>query len=238
MNALERSTLLAGLIVFMASLQFGTNLLGAGIASLAAIVLGAICTLIWVHFDLPHRQIWIPPVSLGAASLLAVGIAALVRPISTLFVLVPILVAGSSFATLAFLTWDRPRCGLCSRRLRTQSVVFQCPRCKLEVCEESCWSFEHRRCHLCLEQRVPILPMQERWWSRVTGPPSEVGRCQVCLAAAQRAALRCCPKCRRLQCQDCWDFHNGSCTRCGESLPDLPSALTESIAKVYDRKAS
>ncbi len=231
MNRLERTAAFAGLGVLSITLQFVASLLGWPVSLFVAAILGAAISYIWMRFHPPAR-LWLVPLLVSACCLLSALltiVAAHVDPLCALGV-VPSLAASAGTVMLA--RWDRARCDLCSRRLLTQTLVFRCPRCQLQVCDESCWSFEHRRCNLCLEQRVPILPLQEQWWSRATGPRFHQGRCQVCLAAAAGADLRACPHCRRLQCRECWDFHNGSCVRCARPLPHLPEALSAPVAEV------
>ncbi len=232
MNRLERSGLATGRIVLLISLQFLFSLFGWIAASVAAIALGATVALAWMRFELSHRQCWVIPSVVSTCCAIVFLIVKFGFHGDTLLLLSIPLAAGASFATALLSKWDSARCGLCNRRLRTQTVVFQCPRCRLHICEETCWSFEHRRCHLCLEQRVPVLSIQDRWWLRAAGPRYDQGRCQVCLAAANQVDLRCCPNCRRPQCRDCWDFHNGGCVRCGASLPYLPESLTMAVAQV------
>jgi len=232
MNRLERIAIAAGLLIFVVSLQFGACIAGTVTAILAAIVIGAVATHLWINFDLPGGHTWRLPLLFSIAELVAIGIVELMlKRAPFLWLCIP-LAAASSAATEFFLLWNSARCGLCNRRLRTQSVVFRCPRCSLSVCDQTCWSFEHRRCRLCLEQRVPVLPIQERWWTRATGPRAEYGRCQVCLASAEQVDLRLCPHCRRLECRDCWDFGNGECARCGQALPHLPESLTMAVAQI------
>lgn len=234
MKKLEQSALGAGILVLFTTLVFVCGLAGAGAAIAAALSFGAAFTFAWVRSHLPHARLWILPIVVAACALLAALVLQLAFGTS-IFAILSAPVAGlASLAVLLQLHWNRERCDLCNRRLRTQSVVFHCPRCRLRVCEESCWSFEHRRCRLCLEQRVPVLPPQDKWWLRSTGPRVEQGRCQVCLAGAAQTDLRACPHCRRLQCRECWDFHNGSCTRCSGTLPELPETLHMAVAEVTD----
>ena len=81
---------------------------------------------------------------------------------------------------------------------------------------------------------MPVLPIETGWWTRVAGPRMTQGRCQVCQVAADQADLRACPRCRRPQCRDCWDFRNGECARCDAALTDLPASLGEIVAGVPD----
>lgn len=232
MNALERNALCAGLIVLLLTIQFVTGVAGWPFALASSLLAGAAITFAWVRFELPSPRIWVVPVIIAVCCAVPASLCIALTRGSSLLALSVVTGAAASAGTLTLSHIDSARCELCSRRLHTQSLIFRCPRCRMQVCEESCWSFEHRRCNLCLEQRVSVLPVQESWWTRVSGPRYEQGRCQVCLAASSQADLRACPHCRRLQCKDCWDFHNGTCNRCGESLPDLPSALSSAVAQI------
>ncbi len=231
-RALERFALMSGVIILMISLQFGACLLGAPVALVAALLLSVAVTLLWVHFELSEGKLWLPPLVVTLTSLCAVLVVefSLRRGFAVWFC--PLLALIGSAVTTAVLQRSRARCNLCNRRLATQALVFHCPRCSQEVCEETCWSFEHRRCQLCLEQRVPVLPSAEGWWARTTGPRSRHGRCQICLGSPEQVDLRACPHCRRVQCRDCWDFNNGECSRCATPLPELPASLTMTVAKI------
>ena len=229
-RSLERGALLAGVLILLASLQFGAALGGGGIALAAALLLCAGTTWLWLHFELPVGGDWVPPLVCAALCGLTAAFANLAfRPdFPGLFSAVP--GALGSSITVLILRRSEARCGLCNSHLTAGALVFACPRCSLHVCEKTCWSFEHRRCQLCLEQRVPLLPMEESWWMRVSGPRSRHDRCQMCRGAADQVDLRICPHCRRAQCRECWDFNNGECQRCGTALPDLPASLHHTVA--------
>ncbi|GGG99091.1 hypothetical protein [Silvibacterium dinghuense] len=228
---LERWTALSGLLLLLASAQFFCCLGGAAPALPASLLLGAGVT--WLIFRaFAPVTLWAVPLAITFTDLAAILIAELgLRPSFALW-FCPLLAGGTSLATLVLLRRNQAKCTLCHRHLSRQAVVFRCPRCQNEVCDETCWSFEHRRCQLCLEQRVPVLPISDTWWQKVTGPRMMHGRCQLCLAAPETADLRACPRCRRAQCRSCWDFNNGECARCGETLPELPASLTIAMAKV------
>ncbi len=233
-RGLERAAVLLGILVFLGSVQFGACLLGGLPALLAAPLLGAGGTMIWFHFDLPQKKVWLVPLVLGLTSLCGVLIVelSLSRNLAEWFCAPCVAVASA--LTLSVVLRSRLRCNLCNRRIGSQDVIFRCPRCSMQVCDETCWSFEHRRCALCLEQRVPVLPMLESWWMRVAGPRSRQGRCQVCLGSAETLDLRACPHCRRPQCRGCWDFNNGECARCAGALPDLPPSLIMATAQISE----
>ncbi len=233
-HRLEHGAALAGALILMASLLFGACLLSPAAALVASVICSAGGAALWLYLDLPSRRVWLPPLVLSLVALVTVAVVELTfrRDFGTWFC-VPLAALGSG-ASLAILLRSRARCALCNRRLGTQSVIFQCPRCSQEVCDATCWNFEHRRCQLCLEQRVPILPPGDSWWMSRTGPRSRHGRCQICLGSAEQVDLRACPNCRRMQCRDCWDFNNGECERCRTPLPDLPASLSMTIARVSD----
>ena len=230
-RSLERYAILTGVIVLLCSVQFGACLAGGVVALPVALLLSAAVTWLWMHFELPSGHAWLPPLVCVCAVMLCVTLAELVfrNDFVEWFSFLP---AGiGSGLTIYLLLLSRVRCALCNRRISMRSLTFQCPRCQMDICDEFCWSFEHRRCTLCLEQRVPILSTYEQWWTRVAGPRYVHGRCQICLGSAEKLDLRICPTCRRPQCRDCWDFNNGDCQRCGASLPDLPESLTMTVAQ-------
>lgn len=233
-RSLERFALLAGVIILLCSAQFGACLAGGPVALPVALLLSVGVTLLWAHFDLSSDRPWLPPLVCAGAVLLSVLLAEFsfrsdfAEWFSFLFA------AAGSGLTMFVLLRSRVRCALCNRRLATQALSFKCPRCHMQVCDEACWSFEHRRCTLCLEQRVPVLPTGEKWWTRVAGPRSTYGRCQICLGSAEQVDLRICPHCRRPQCRECWDFNNGECQRCGTALPDLPASLTMTVVQTTE----
>jgi hypothetical protein len=234
MNRLERNALCAGVIVLFLTLLFVAGLMGWVAVLCAAVVMGAAITFAWTRFELPAPRMWVIPTVIAVCCGVATALSIVFVRGNVLESLSVPLGVTASFATLRLMHLDRLRCELCNRHLHTQGLIFRCPRCRLQVCEESCWDFESRRCNLCLEQRVPVLPVQESWWLRVSGPRCQQGRCQVCLAAATQSDLRACPHCRRLQCKACWDFGNGDCSRCGEPLPDLPATLSAAVTQITD----
>ena len=194
-------------------------------ALLCALLIGILGTLGARFFTLLERPAWLLPAVLGGCSLLGLGIALTENRFPSYEWLAFPLTMLISGGIVLLQTMSRKRCGLCNRRLSPNALTFTCPRCALVVCDESCWSFEHRRCQLCVEHRVPVLPAQKQWWDRVLGPAAVYGRCQVCMASFEQSDLRHCGRCRRPQCRDCWDNLNGECARCGWALPDLPDSL-------------
>jgi len=135
------------------------------------------------------------------------------------------------------------RCALCDRRL-AGVMCFSCPRCHLLACER-CWTFEHLRCKLCEQNQVPLPWLGEQWWSSNFGPISRRGRCEYCKQSAEGVDtnttppnLRACRHCGRFQCQQCWDYLNGQCTRCGGIVPDLPEELRILMAPPYSVSSS
>jgi hypothetical protein len=228
---LERSASVVGLLVLIASLHLAISLAGDIASLLGSAVLAVVGTLLWLHFELPHRRSWAVSLLLSSAILASAVVLAFGSGNDFWRWLALPVAFTSSFITLLLLIRDRARCNLCNQRLKLQAVTFRCPRCTMLVCDERCWNFEHRRCAMCLENRVPVLPIQDSWWNRIAGSRSPNGRCQVCLASSEQADLRPCGKCRRLQCRDCWDFRNGECARCDATLAELPVSLREMVAE-------
>ena len=236
-STFERSALLAGLLVLTGSLQFAFGIAGAPFALGGALLLGAGMTLLWLQLDLPSSRLWLPPLLLSSVVLLVSLILELAFRSSFAEWFCALVTAAGSGTTMAVVLSHRIRCNLCNRRLGGGDLTFRCPRCTQTVCEQTCWNFEHRRCQLCLEQRVSLLTLESAWWTRGAGPRMALGRCQVCQAGAGEADLRACPKCRRPQCRDCWDFGNGECSRCGAALPDLPPSLTRVIGSGLEEES-
>jgi hypothetical protein len=122
------------------------------------------------------------------------------------------------------------RCHLCNRWLRKSVVSFECPRCEFVVCEK-CWEFDHLRCRLCEQNRVPVFPPDGRWWDHHLGARVGRGRCQICQTTSEQADLRGCGQCGRTQCRECWDYANGQCSRCNWIMHDLPETLRPYMLK-------
>ena len=165
-SRLERNALLAGLLVLTYCVQFGLTLAGASVALPGALLLGIGVALLWLQFELSSTRPWIPVVAIASA----VFLSTLTTQIAFRNVFAEwftFLAAAVGSAGVLFISLrNRARCNLCDRRLASQSVAFRCPRCAQTVCEETCWSFEHRRCTLCLEHRVHLLPLENSWWNK------------------------------------------------------------------------
>jgi hypothetical protein len=229
---IHQTGLVFGFVLLWVSTQFLATLGGPIAACVCGAFLGLFGTLAAGFFSLPERPAWLFPALLGGCSLLGLGLAYLAHPFAPFaWFAVPLAMLISGVVVL-LQTMSRRRCGLCARRLSPDTLTFTCPRCALVVCDESCWSFEHRRCQLCVEHRVPLLSAQKQWWDRVLGPEATQGRCQVCMASFEQSSLCHCGRCRRLQCHDCWDNLNGECARCSWTIPDLPESLQQ-IASSY-----
>ncbi|NYF78662.1 hypothetical protein [Granulicella arctica] len=237
-SRLHQTGLLFGFVLLWVSAQF----LGAIGGPIAACICGALIGLLGTFaarfFSLLERPAWLLPLLLGGCSLLGIGITSLEHPLSSLSWLAAPLTILASGTIVVLQTLNRRRCGLCTRRLSPGALTFTCPRCALVVCDESCWSFEHRRCQLCVEHRVPLLSAQKQWWDRTLGPEATQGRCQVCMASFEQSDLRHCGRCRRLQCRDCWDNLNGECARCSWTIPDLPDSLQQIASSYNDARPS
>ena len=226
---LERAAMLAGVFILLLSAQFCACLAGGAASIIGAMLLSVAATWLWHRFDLPAGGVWVQPLICSVAVLLSVALTEVTLRPDFFAWFSPLAAALGSGVTLAILRRSEQHCSLCNRPLALHDVVFSCPRCKQQVCEEVCWQHDYRRCRLCLEHRVSVLPLDEGWWLRNAGPRTMHDRCTVCRAAPNQADLRNCPKCRRPQYRDCWDFHNGECQRCGTALPHLPASLTITV---------
>lgn len=203
-------------------------------APAAGVVCGAALPLAFaalLHlFGVEVKQTWLRmglPALASAAGVLAVFAGSTSTPLYLWCA--PVLAA---LVAAAIVLVDRRRsavCALCNRRI-SGGLAFVCPRCGLLVCERQCWDFNHCRCRLCEQNRVPVLPIDGRWWDRHFGTRSPYGRCQVCMATAGDADLRPCGRCGRTQCRACWDYVNGQCSRCQWLADDLPPQLREYMA--------
>jgi len=142
----------------------------------------------------------------------------------------PVAAAGVAIFWWAVTRGLGKRCQLCNRWLRRSVVSFGCPRCGLVVCEQ-CWEFDHLRCRLCEQNRVPAFPPDGRWWDRHLGARVNHGRCQICQTTSDQADLRSCGRCGRPQCRECWDYANGQCSRCNWIMDDLPEPLRPYMLK-------
>jgi hypothetical protein len=200
----------------------------------AGVACGALLPLLFLgilrFFEIEAEQPWLriglPAISSAAGVLVVFAGSAGTPPYLWFAPLLAALVAA------AVVMLERQRssvCGLCNRRIG-RGVAFACPRCGLLVCERQCWDFEHCRCRLCEQNRVPILPPDGRWWDRHLGARAPYGRCQICMATAADADLRPCGRCGRPQCRSCWDYANGQCSRCRWLAEDLPPQLREYMA--------
>lgn len=194
---------------------------------LSTVILAAVAPFLARIFYLQLKRWWSLPLFLAISSAVAISIAYFIHPFPWWLGSTPALAFVTSTGAGALARMTQNRCGLCHKRLGPHEVTFTCPRCELVVCDENCWSFEHRRCRLCEENGVPILPSMSQWWDRQLGPRATQGRCQVCMASPEKADLRICSHCRRPQCRECWDQTNGECGRCGWTLPELPESLKE-----------
>ena len=227
MNARTVTTLVAG-IFLMTVAQLLTGLVNVYAALVCAALIAPAQFGIHRFFQAEIENLWLEIGAPVFASAIGVAIAFFATTRDPLFFLAPIATAAVGGLIVVLTRSGSRRCSLCNRRIG-RGVAFECPRCALLVCEQTCWSFEHCRCRLCEQNRVPAFPADGRWWDKQFGPRSSYGRCQLCMAAAEEADLRVCGKCGRPQCRDCWDYSNGQCSRCQWTVQDLPEALRDFI---------
>lgn len=178
------------------------------------------------YFGVSFARVWLGAAVPAFATLAGVAVAFFGQAHSfrASMWLAPVLGAAASGIWLAVRKSRDFRCSLCDSRIGS-NVAFTCPRCDLLVCERKCWNFDHCRCVLCEQNRVPVLPIDGRWWDKRLGPRAAFGRCQSCQASAAEADLRACGRCGRAHCRECWDYLNGQCSRCAWAIDDLPESL-------------
>jgi hypothetical protein len=206
--------------------QLVASFAGARITIVCAAAVGLTSFGLLKLLSIEAEPIWVPIALSAAAS--AVGLlirylAGLETPTWSSF-LAP---TSASVAAAAITLGPRvraTRCSLCSHRMGSGGS-FECPRCRLRVCERTCWVFEHISCRRCEENKVPIFIPDDKWWETQFGPQVGYGKCQLCLADADHADLRECGRCGRPQCRLCWDYANGQCSRCSWLVRDLPPQL-------------
>lgn len=203
-------------------------------AVVGGLVVGLACFGILSFFDIEFDHAWMPVWLALTASLVGVAIFYFSAEGDPWTVwLAPLVAALSAAMVVAIRTMGKRRCELCNRRISSNAVLFQCPRCGLQVSDHAeCWVHEELRCRLCVENQVPILPSDRRWWDRNLGPRVNQGRCQVTMEDAETADLRACPHCGRLQGTFAWDMKNGQCARCNWTIEDLPERLAAYVAPV------
>jgi hypothetical protein len=222
----------------LAFVQLVASFAGPGITILGAAVIGVAAVFLYRVLDLPAEGRWKPILLATGADVIGLAVRVWAAPgtVTWMAWLSPIL-AGATAGVMT-LTWRGAggRCGLCKHRIGSGGS-FQCPRCPLRVCERTCWVFDHLRCRLCEENRVPILTGDERWWEAQLGPQVRYGRCQVCMSAGDEVDLRACGRCGRPLCRSCWDYANGQCPRCAWLIVDLPPRLKQyMLPQQFDRE--
>ncbi len=191
----------------------------------AAVTIGLLTFVLFQVFQIEWDLWWAPVLLATAASTVGILIRALnPETASWSLVFAPLVTFGTAGTVVLVRRRTSKRCGLCNRRLGSD-VALECPRCGLLVCDRGCWDFDHCRCRLCEQNKVPIFSPDGRWWDRQLGPRVTFGRCQLCMTAAPEVDLRACAKCGRPQCRPCWDSANGQCSRCSWFIADLPSQL-------------
>jgi hypothetical protein len=119
-------------------------------------------------------------------------------------------------------------CVLC--KAPVAGAGFHCPRCHDWVCARpTCWNAKHSRCARCHEREIVIFPIHEKWWDYQLGRKVMKGECTSCYKEANETDLRECGQCHWPMCRRCWDYHNGTCTRCHWTIADIPPALAPFI---------
>jgi hypothetical protein len=217
--------IIIGCFIFCLFIQFLALLAGIGWAMVAAVVIAAALLLLLQFFEVNLPYPWLGfvlPLCSGAAG---VGLGFLRGVDDWAVWWAPLITGTVAGLWIAVRARYARRCSLCNSWLSPSEIVFECPRCQLMVCERTCWEFEHLRCVRCEENHVPVFLGGDRWWDRQLGVRVDHGRCQICMKASEEADLRCCGKCGRPQCRDCWDYVNGQCSRCDWIIPDLPEKL-------------
>lgn len=227
---------LAASAFLMTMLELAAALANTWVALLCAALLAPLTISIFRFFEVETSDAIAFAVPC-ASSLAGVGIVYLAVRSDPVLLFAPLAMLATAGLVVMIRRIGSRRCQLCTRRIGGE-IAFPCPRCGLLVCERNCWSFEHFRCRLCEQNRVPILPPDGRWWDKQLGPRSSFGRCQLCLTAAGEADLRVCGKCGRPQCRDCWDFSNGQCSRCQWTIEDLPESLRPFAASAATQKSA
>jgi hypothetical protein len=206
-------------------LQLIAVLFGPVIGALCGAMIAIFSFLLVAFFQVELQAVWVKVLLPTTSSLAGVALVFFARAGQTPRLwLAPLLAFAVSLTVAGIDRLRSRRCGLCNHSLG-DGVAFECPRCGLVVCDRTCWVFEHLRCRLCEQNRVPIFVPDSRWWDKQFGPRSAQGRCQLCMVPAQEADLRACKKCGRPLCRDCWDCANGQCNHCKWIVEDLPESL-------------
>jgi len=214
------------------------QLLIAFVSPIAAVAgglaVGLACFGILAFLDIELESIWTPVLLSFVASLTGVAVFYFSAEGDPWIIwLAPALAAVASGMVVAVRNMGKRRCELCNRRVSSNAVLFLCPRCGLQVSDHGeCWAHAELRCRLCIENQVPVLPPDRRWWDRQLGMRVSQGRCQVTMESADAVDLRSCPHCGRLQSTFAWDMKNGQCARCGWTIEDLPERLRPYVAAV------
>lgn len=216
---------IAGCFLFSAFVQLLGSLGGLIWTLFAAAATALIFLCLILFFEVNLSWPWSGVVLSVCASAAGTGVAFLGKATDLTMWWAPLVSGLSAGLWLLVASRNARRCELCSQRLGPSQIAFACPRCGLLVCEHQCWQFEHQRCRVCEENRVPVFVTDGRWWDRQFGARVKHGRCLVCMKNPEEADLRCCGRCGRPMCRECWDFVNGQCQHCGWIVSGLPDAL-------------
>ena len=223
MTGRQFSALLASaFLAFLA--QFLIGLAGVTAALLGAAAAGLVA---W----LAMRAFWSAGhgwavASAAVACLAAVGLLFVIDGFEPILLFCPVIAAvPPAIALLAVRPVRGVVCALCRTRA---NIAFECPRCSQTVCDKTeCWDFHHRRCHLCEEKGVRLLPEDTIWWQRNFAPAPMGAKCRLCL---EETGLYACLKCGGVACRDCWDGENGQCGRCGWYSPEVPASVQKYLS--------
>jgi hypothetical protein len=215
---------IAGCFLFSTFVQLLGALGGLTWTLLAAAATSLIFLFLLLFFEVDIPPAWLRLLLCVCASAAGIGLAFLGSAADLAMWWAPAVAALAALLWLLVASRNARRCEICRQRIAPSELAFACPRCGLVVCEHQCWQFEYQRCRVCEEQRVPVF-VDPRWWDREFGARVKHGRCQVCMKNPDEADLRCCGRCGRPMCRECWDYVNGQCQHCGWVVSGLPEPL-------------
>jgi hypothetical protein len=216
---------IAACFLFSAFVQLLGALGGLTLTLLAAVATAVLFLWLVLFFELNLSPRWLGVLLSVCASATGTGMAFFGSASDLAKWWAPVVSGSIAAIWLLFAARNARRCEICSQRMSPSEIAFVCPRCGLLVCEQQCWQFGHQRCRVCEENRVPVFVTDSRWWDRQFGARVKHGRCLVCMKNPEEADLRCCGRCGRPMCRECWDYVNGQCQHCGWIVSGLPDPL-------------